>query len=307
MNQTSNGLAWGMLLLAAMIWGGMFEVARLILPTVDPFTITAIRYGVGALIFLVVLLAVEGRSAIRTDGRGGRLFLYGTIGFAGFNMLAYSGLAHSRPEHAAVIMAMMPMITVLVNWLRSGQHPAVFTLFSVLVAFVGVFMVVTNGHPEQALRSGEVKGDVLLLIAALCWVIYTLGSNDFPSWSPLRYTVISCALGTVSILVITTALMIHGDIHLPAISTLRNLFWEFAYVVLLGAVVAVLSWNSGVRRLGAVNAVLFINLVPVTAFIIGVTLGHAFGAGELIGTMLVIGALIANNLYIRRHIAVSTS
>jgi drug/metabolite transporter (DMT)-like permease len=48
-----------------------------------------------------------------------------------------------------------------------------------------------------------------------------------------------------------------------------------------------------------VNGVLFINFVPITAFAIGVAQGHSFSAAEVIGASLVIGALIANNLYLR--------
>ncbi|MEJ2061370.1 MAG: DMT family transporter [Gammaproteobacteria bacterium] len=303
MNKTSNVMGWGLLVMAPVIWGGMFPVAKVVLPSVDPFTITAIRYGVGVLIFLAILAVLEGRAALSFEGRAWRLFAYGTVGFAGFNMLAYTGLAHSRPEHAAVIMALMPMITVLVSWVRSRQRPATFTLLTVGVAFLGVFLVVTNGNPERALHNGEVSGDLMLLTAAVCWVAYTLGGGDFPSWSPLRYTAMSCALGTLSILAITGGLAAHGDIELPTLSVIAGFGWEFFYLVVLGAVVAVLSWNVGIRAVGAVNGVLFINLVPVTAFVIGVAQGHDFGRDELLGALLVIGALVANNLYTRRRLA----
>jgi drug/metabolite transporter (DMT)-like permease len=306
MNKINNVMGWGLLVTAALIWGGMFPVAKAVLPKVDPFTITAIRYGVGALIFLAILAVLEGRAALRAEGRAWRLFTYGTVGFAGFNMLAYSGLAHSRPEHAAVIMALMPMITVLVSWVRSGQRPAVFTLLTVGIAFLGVFLVVTNGNPERALQRGEVAGDLLLLCAAVCWVTYTLGAGDFPSWSALRYTTLSCALGTLSILAVTAGLAMHGDIQLPTLTVVAGFAWEFGYLVVLGAVVAVLSWNAGIRAVGAINGVLFINLVPVTAFLIGVAQGHDFGRDELLGALLVIGALVANNLYSRRQLAAAT-
>lgn len=292
----------GLLLTAPLIWGGMFSVASMVMPTVDPFTITAIRYGIGAPIFILILVILEGRSKVRFEGNSWRLFFYGTFGFAGFNMLAYIGLNDSSPEHAAIILALMPMITVLVSWLRKGQRPATFTLATVAIAFLGVFLVVTNGHPQLAFEKGEVSGDLLLLIAALCWVIYTLGAGDFPSWSALRYTAMSCTLGTVSIFIITAGLALNGNIHLPTLSVIASYGWEFFYLVILGAVVAVLSWNAGIRIIGPINGVLFINLVPITAFVIGVLQGHLFTQDELIGALLVVLALIANNLYIRQQI-----
>lgn len=306
MKRTGYAIGWGLLVLAPVIWGGMFPVAKAVLPSVDPFTTTAIRYGLGALMFLAILTMREGRTALSFEGQTWRLLAYGTVGFAGFNMLAYSGLAHTRPEHASVIMALMPMITVLVSWARSGRRPAGFTLLTVAVAFLGVFLVVTNGAPEHALQNGEATGDLLLLVAAVCWVTYTLGASAFPGWSALRYTTLSCFLGTISILAITAGLALNGDIQLPALTVVAGLGWEFAYLVVLGAVVAVLSWNTGIRIVGAINGVLFINLVPVTAFLVGVAQGHAFSADELSGALLVIGALIANNLYSRRQSAKTT-
>lgn len=63
---------------------------------------------------------------------------------------------------------------------------------------------------------------------------------------------------------------------------------------------ALLSWNFGIKLMGAVNRILFINFVPITAFISGVINRHQFSIGELIGTGLIICALIANNQYIKR-------
>jgi drug/metabolite transporter (DMT)-like permease len=297
MGQQTNRMSWVLLVLAGLIWGGMFPVAKVVLHSVDAVTTTAIRYGFGSLMLLAVLAAVEGRAALATEGRVRRLLVYGTVGFAGFNILAYIGLAYSTAEHAAVIMAMQPMIAVLMNWLRNGQRPAVFTLASVAVAFAGVFLVVTNGHPERAWQDGAAVGDLLMLAAALCWVTYTLGAADFPHWSPLRYTGLSGALGTLSIMAVLGVSVLVGAVRLPALATVAGLGWEFTYLVVLGAVVAVLSWNTGIKAVGPVNGVLFINLVPVVAFLIGVVQGHAFGRAEVLGAALVIAALLANNLY----------
>jgi hypothetical protein len=55
--------------------------------------------GAAAALWLGVLAALE--------GRGLRLFWLGSLGFAGFNLLAYTGLAHSRPQSASLIVALV--------------------------------------------------------------------------------------------------------------------------------------------------------------------------------------------------------
>ena len=60
------------------------------------------------------------------------------------------------------------------------------------------------------------------------------------------------------------------------------------YIVVFGAVIAVLSWNTAVQRLGAPTAVLFNNLVPITAFAIAIAGGYSPNAYELGGAALAI-------------------
>ena len=68
------------------------------------------------------------------------------------------------------------------------------------------------------------------------------------------------------------------------------------YIVVFGAVIAVLAWNTAVQRLGAPTAVLFNNLVPITAFVIAIAGGYAPNAYELGGAALAIVSLAAVTL-----------
>ncbi|MEK8089338.1 DMT family transporter [Thermithiobacillus plumbiphilus] len=290
----------GLLLFAAIFWGGLFPVAKSALIALDPYILTAIRYGSTALIFLVLLVWSEGRQALRLETRGLELWLFGSIGFAGFSLFVFAGLGSTTPEHGAVILALMPMITVLFNWGLKGNRPAGFTLATVLMAFVGVFLVVTAGHPRTAFTHAGMQGDLLILMGTVSWVIYTLGAARFQVWSPLRYSALSCAMGTISILAIALAAILLGFSKLPDFATLRHVWSELLYIVVFASVLAVLSWNAGIKMLGSLNGVLFINFVPITAFALGILLGHHFGDAELLGAALTIMALVANNLYLRR-------
>src|SRR5690349_21908871 len=85
-------------LTAALAWGAMFPIAASAVTRIDPFTLTAIRYGVAALVFLALLKIIGGN--LRTN-RHKELFVLGSIGFAGFNLLSYAGLEHTEPQNAA--------------------------------------------------------------------------------------------------------------------------------------------------------------------------------------------------------------
>lgn len=285
-------------LLAVLCWGGMFPVADAAMDHVDAAHVTAIRYGIASLVFLALLRAFEGAAALRYDGRFGRALLFGTLGFAGFNLLGYVGLRHTTPQHASLIAALLPVLTILARWRIAGERPSSALLGFAGLAFAGVALVVVGDDPAAAVHGGA--GDLLVLAGAICWVRYTLSAaTDFGGWSPLRFTALSAAAGTLSILAITAAGDATGLLSPPAGADLGAAGWDLAYVVIFGAVVAVLGWNAGVRRLGPANAALFMNLLPVTTFTIEAVRGTSPGPMELLGGGIAIAALIGTNALLR--------
>ena len=86
----------------------------------------------------------------------------------------------------------------------------------------------------------------------------------------------------------------------PSAADLGAVWWETLYIIVAGAVIAVLAWNDGVRRIGPANGALFLNLVPVVAFAVAIAAqGYDPNAFELFGALLTIGALIFANLKTR--------
>lgn len=286
-------------LIAVLCWGAMFTVSEGAVAQLDAAHVTSIRYAVASVLFLGLLAAVEGRGALRYDGRLGRTFVLGSAGFAGFNLLSFAGLPHTTPEHAALVVATMPVLTILARWRMAGERPRPAVLAAVGAALAGVALVITAGDPAALLEGGVGLGELLVLLGAICWVRYTLGAQETPEWSPLRYTALSAAAGTATILALTAAGDLTGVLSLPAADDVAAFAPELGYVVVFGAVVAVLAWNAGVRRLGPANAALFMNLVPVTAFAIEALRGTTPGPVELAGATLTLGALVAANLVSR--------
>ncbi|MBL8482081.1 MAG: DMT family transporter, partial [Rhodocyclaceae bacterium] len=265
--------AAGLLLIATLAWGGMFPVAKSVLPQIDPFHLTLLRYGPTSLMLLALLALREGRTALRPDGQGWALVRLGTLGFAGFGLFAFVGLRHTRPEHAAIVMALLPLAAVLMNWARRGLRPARATLYCIGLALAGVLLVVTKGQLGMDFIRDGGWGDLLIIAGAFSWVLYTMGAAQFPDWSALRYTALTCIAGVPAIVGATLVATWLGLSQLPEPAALREAVPALAYLIVLCSVVAVLAWNSGNRRIGAENGVLFINFVPVTAFGIGLAQG----------------------------------
>ncbi len=291
------------MLVTVLIWGGMFPVAKGALLSMDAFWLSCIRYGIAAPLFVAILCWREGARALHYRGRFLKAAFFGVVGFSGFSVLVFVGLSLSRPEHAAIIMALQTPIAAFVHWALKGTRPANFTLGCIAVAIVGVFMVITKGDPLHAFAGGTFLGDALIFLGAMSWIAYTIGAVSFPGWSALRFTTLTCLPGTAGIFVISGIATLGGYAVVPAGSTVVALVWEIAYLAVLTVVLAVLFWNMAIGYLGALNTLLLGNLVPVVTFAIRILQGHRFETIELAGAALVVVALIANNLYLRQRAA----
>ena len=269
-------------------------------PHVDAFHLTAIRYAFATIGFLALLWYFEGRRAMRLEGRGLELFLFGSAGIAGFNLLAFAGLAHTTPEHAALIVATSPLITLLASAALARKAPSRITFLFVILALVGVLMVIGHGDPAAIFSGGINSGDVFVFLGTVSFVVYTLGARRFTDYSSLRYTALTASLGTITVLTVTEISTLAGWYPAPTLADVAAIWWQLIYVIVIGALAAVLCWNEGVRRLGAPNAALYMNLVPVVAFIIEISAATPDG-GELAGAALTVLALIGANLAARRQ------
>jgi drug/metabolite transporter (DMT)-like permease len=299
MSRTTTGSAFG--LSTALIWGAMFVIAKSALGRVDAFHLTTIRYLVASLVLLAALSVVEGSRALRLDGRGLELAALGTLGFAGFNLLAFTGLAHAPAQGAALITALAPLLTALVLWLQRGVRPTRTTLTLLLVALAGVALVISHGDPSSLASGSTGWGDALVLGGVLCFIVYTLGAARFEGFSPLRYTALTAGLGWIGIALATAVATTIGVQHDPSVGDVEAVAPQLAYIALLGAVVAVVAWNASVGKIGAQNTALFGNLIPITTFVIEIARGYRPVALELVGAGITVAALVATNLLQRRR------
>lgn len=296
-----RGLAWAGL--AILCWMPMFSVGKRTLPYVDAYALGSLRYLIGIALFVALLAAVEGREALRYDGRFAAATLAGLVGIAGFNLFVWVGLSYTLPEHASIILALQTPLVALAVWVTRGNRPPGFTLGCVAVAISGVLLVVTKGDPAQAIAGiaagGAILGDVLVLFGALAWVTYTLSAARFPAWSPLRFTVLTCIPGTVGLLAGNAVALALGAATLPSAGAIAGVAWQLVYFSVGTVLLGVLAFNNANRRLGPLNTMLMLNLVPIGVFGIEAALGRSFTAIEVGGALVVVGALVANNLYLR--------
>ncbi len=297
-----SGLAGGFLLAlgAVVLWGTQFPVAKSAFEVIDALHVTSIRYLLAIVLMIPLYVMREGRTAFDYYGQFWPATLIGFVGMCGSPVLVFLGLALSAPEHATVIIALQPSMTALADWLVRGRRPANFTLGCVVVAFAGVALAVTRGDANHLLDKGAMAGNLLVFSGAVCWVVYTMASERFRGWSALRLTTLTLIPGTLGILAITAIAVFLGRAQVPGAAEIASVGWHLAFLSFAGVFLGMIWWNAGTQRIGALNAMLLLNMIPVMTFAIRYLQGQRFTAAERIGALMVISALIANNLYLRR-------
>ena len=285
-------------LTAVVSWGAMFPLSATLLRRIDPVQLSAERYAIAALVLLAILTLREGPRALRTEGRLRSIVPLGLAGFTGYNILTMFGVKLAGPQHAALLMATMPALTMLVQSVRGRVAPPAGRIPFVVAAFAGVALVICGSGAAGS--PGSLAGDVALVAAALCWVAYTIGAGSVPGWSPLRYTALTAAAGASGLALIAVLGVALGVLRVPAASTLVETSPAMAYMALIAGVYAVLAWTTGVRGLGPQRTSLFINVVPIVTFTIAIALGARPTVLEASGAVLTILALIGDNLVAAR-------
>lgn len=290
-------------LIASISWGAMFPVAAHSFQYVEPFYFTILRYIPVAIILAIILLIKEGKRAFKADGKGLSLWFFGTMAFTVYNLFIFWGqdaLGHSGTILASIMEALMPLISVFILWSLKGDRPKVYTMISIAIAFIGVLAVITKGDITALFASRhQIIPLIALLAAVIGWVVYTMGGSQFPSWSILRYSTLSCIYGTLTATVVVLLATWIGWVEFPTLSAVYAVKWDLAFMIIFPGIIALLGWNVGVRILNPVNSLLFINFVPVTTVVVTLIQGHAINTFEIIGIMLVIFGLMLNNFFQR--------
>ena len=296
-------LATAGMVVTVLLWGTQLPLSQHVLQYMDQYYFGVLRYAIGALLFALTLWWREGAAAFATEGRAASLLLHGCAGFMVFGLIVFWALYYTSPGHISVIMALQPMMTAFWFWISRGTRPATHTMVCILVAFAGLALVITRGDFTRALSGGSLIGDVMAFVGALGWIVYTLGAQRFATWSPLRYTTLTCLAGTAGICILAAILTPFGIAKVPEAATVLVQLPAIVYIGVFPFYVAIFLFAIAVARLGAVNTLMIANATPVAVFAVDALRGHMPLPVEWLGAGVVIGALVANNLFLRRHAA----
>lgn len=263
--------------LAPMIWGTTYLVTTEVLPPDRPFTAALLRALPAGL-----LLTLYCRQWPRA-GDWGRLLLLSALNIGFFQALLFIAAYHLPGGLAAVVGAIQPLLVMGLAWLLDRQRTVPLALGA---AGLGVFgMAALLLSPSAAWNP---VGLGAALAGTACMAAGTLLARRWRSELPvLAFTGWQLLLGGLILAPLAWVI----DPPLPTLGWTAGL--GYAYLSLVGALLAYSLWFRGIARLPSVAVSSLSLLSPLTAVVLGwVWLGQAMTGWSLLGLVLVFGSIL---------------
>lgn len=280
MHSAAPGSRWIDVLITAMapaIWGSTYIVTTELLPSGRPFTAALLR----ALPAGIVLCAFSLRH-LPARREWPRLLLLAALNIGFFQALLFVAAYRLPGGLAAVVGAIQPLLMMGLGWALEQRRPAR------LAVWAGVLGVLGMG--AMLLSPGAAWDPVGIAAALAGTACITAGTWLARRWRPelpvIAFTGWQLLAGGLMLAPVAWAV----DPPLPTLQAPQLL--GYAYLSVVGAVMAYPLWFRGIARLPPVAVSSLALLSPLTAVLLGwVLLGQAMRGLPLLG-MLAVGASI---------------
>lgn len=305
------GLACGFT--AASIWGGMYVVSDVVLKTIPPFTLLAMRLLLGVVSLAGIAWLVSTRNSIqsgipRSAAQSKNTFqlsrpqltalmFTGVIGYGVSLGFQFVGTSLSTAANGALITSATPaFVALFAVWLLRESLTA-FRMAALALATVGVFVVVFD--PDSIRLGADVLwGNLALFGAAITWGLYSVLVKHASSQgvSTLAISVLTPIGGLISILPLALFELMPSWERIVSAMLRPNIIFGILFLGIVATAIAMYLWNKAFELLDATAAALMFFAQPVvgallSAWLLGEVLGVKFFTG---GGLILLGVLLVS-------------
>lgn len=286
--ETRSRLFWdnGPLLLALcmLFWAGSVISGRAAALLVPPSLFTLLRWG-GALMIATPLawphLRRDWPALLR---RWPVVVALAALGVDAYNSLVYRGLHNTTAVNALLLQSVMPLFVLVAVLLIFRERPTGRQVGAIVISLVGVLTIAARGSVETLAGLQFNPGDVLVIVALVCYGLYSALLRLRPAVHPLSLLAGSFAVGVVALIPLAWVEYAAGARLSPTPLALVSV----AYAAVFPAFVSYLFYNRGVQLIGAARAGQYIHLMPVFGVVLAMLfLGETVHPHHLVGVGLI--------------------
>jgi drug/metabolite transporter (DMT)-like permease len=284
---TTPRLSYVYLGVMVVTWAANWPLMRLALAHTQPMVFVSLRM-VGSVAILAPILAALHRPVLPVPGERLALFWIGLFQVTGFVVFSIIGLAIVAPGRAIVLAYTMPLWAIPLGLGLSREVPSPSRLAGAAVGFAGLVLFMNPALVDWT-DAREVAGNLLLLLAAICWAVGSclygrrLWRSDF--WAQTCWQL---AVGAVTIVVPAVALEPDWSVRwTPGFTAI------LAYNWIVTTTLGYFLWNKVLAVMSPAVAGQVLTLTPISGFLLSALIfGGAITVDIVAGILLIVIGLV---------------
>jgi drug/metabolite transporter (DMT)-like permease len=281
--------------LATLLWSGNFIIARGLYKTIGPVSLSFFRWSTATIVLLpIALRSFKNEWPLIRDNLK-IITLTAFFGITLFNTFVYVAGHYTSATNLAIIgTTSSPIFVLIISSFVFKESIRWYQVIGAIICIAGILVLMSKGSIEQLSRFKFGTGDLWILAGALSFAIYTVLVRLKPK-----------ALSSISFLF---ALFLTGTLFLLPAFFIENsnglsftfstqMLWVFLYLGVGTSVIAFLSWNIAIKKIGGPSTALFGNLIPAFSTLEAVLiLNENFNAVIAISLVILFcGIVVANS------------
>jgi len=278
--------------LMSISFGGIsFVSTKAVLDKLDPYTLLVLRFGIGAL-FLLVLLVLKRYPLNIPLKYIPHLIVLGILGVFVHQVIQATALLTINASAAGWIISFSPVFTVILSVFFLHEKMTVLKASGMIVAIIGVLLVTTSNN-QQSFQLSINVGYLLMILSTLNWAIYSVLLKRLHIQLPsLVVTFYMCLIGFT----LTTPFLVRNK-GWEMMPFLTNVEW--AHLLFLGVFVSGVAywyWAKALEVLEASQVSVFLYLEPVATLVTAILLlqEKIIPVSILGGIIIIIGVILVN-------------
>lgn len=248
-------------LMTSVLFSGSYIAGKYTTLDLGPLTTTLLRYLV-ALLFLSLLLLHYKRGALVLRPRDVvPAVLLGLFGIVGYHYFFFLSLRYTDVANTAIINALSPVLTSVAAALAIGERLGRRNYVGVAMAFAGVLLLLSRGDVDMILAVGFNKGDLLMLLSVVSWMVYALLIRTMlDRYSGFTLTFYATLFGVLMLIGLAPLEGPLGGIGAISSTSLVSVL----YMGICGSGLGYLLYNLSIREIGPTRTSSFVySVIPI--------------------------------------------
>lgn len=291
--KTTKPLTYVLITASVIFWGISFILTKELFLTEEHMTVTTLitlRLAIATAVMFPMLVLTRRLQRIRREDIKWFLLLAFCEPFI-YHLCETSGVQLVSGSLASVVIATIPLFVPFGVWIVYRQRIKLPVIVGVVLSLAGVGIMLMGGEG----LSGNLKGMLFLSGAVAIAVVYTLLLvKVVDHYHPIVVTTWQNLIGLVYFLPL---MLVFDGGQLAMLSWSPKMLLLILVLGICCSTLAYAGYNYGVRTLGAAEACIFNNAIPVFSLIAAVLLGQeCFGWLKVAGVVVVVSGVVISQL-----------